>query len=83
MINAINEGKLDNAETYKFKYFNLEVPKKVEGVNEKLLNPEQDWANKNQYDETLKKLAQSFISNYKQKFEGKLKIDLSKSIPKI
>ena len=39
IINAINEGKLDNVETFKFKYFNLEVPKKVQGVDSNLLNP--------------------------------------------
>lgn len=50
IINAINEGKLDNAETYQFKHFNLQVPKKIEGLNEKLLHPEQDWANKQDYE---------------------------------
>ena len=29
ILDAINNGKLDNVQTYKFKHFNFDVPKKV------------------------------------------------------
>lgn len=39
MVDAINEGKLDNIPTYKSKFFNFEVPTEVPGLNPKLLHP--------------------------------------------
>ena len=50
MINAINKGNLENSETIKFKYFNLEIPKRIPGVDEKLLNPSENWNNKQEYE---------------------------------
>ncbi len=43
IIDAINKGELDQAETYNFKYFNFAVPKHIEGVDSKLLKPESNW----------------------------------------
>ncbi|MDO8548895.1 MAG: phosphoenolpyruvate carboxykinase [Ignavibacteria bacterium] len=66
MLNAALDGKLDNAETEKDPFFNLDVPLKCEGVPAEILNPKSTWKNKNNYDETAKKLANMFISNFEQ-----------------
>ena len=55
----------------------------MEGLDEKLLYPEKDWANNNKqdYDQSLRNLSKKIGENYKQKYHGKVKIDLSKYIP--
>jgi len=57
ILDAINDGKLNDAPTYTFKHFNFQVPKSVEGINESLLYPERGWRSKIEYDETLSSLA--------------------------
>lgn len=34
ILDAINDGKLNDVPTYTFKHFNFQVPKAVEGINE-------------------------------------------------
>ena len=65
IVDAILEGKLDNAEYETMPIFNLEIPKDVPGVNSAILNPRGMWKNKEEYDEIAKKLAKMFIENFK------------------
>ena len=83
MINAINEGKLENAETNKFKYFNLEIPKRIPGVDEKLLNPSENWNNKQEYGQKLKNLATKIAENYNKNFKGKINAEVDQYVPKL
>jgi len=46
-----------------------QVPQKCTGVPEEILNPETTWADKEDFDATLNKLAEMYIKNFK-KFEG-------------
>lgn len=46
MVDAINQGRLDNVPTYQSKFFNFNVPKEVPGLDPKLLHPENNWHSK-------------------------------------
>ena len=64
IINAILDGSIENAEFETLPIFNLQVPKSLNGVNSKMLNPRHAWANEAEYDETAKGLATKFIKNF-------------------
>lgn len=70
MLNAALTGKLDDVEYVKDPFFNLNVPVSCEGVPAEVLNPRSTWGDKNAYDETAKKLANMFITNFKEFEEG-------------
>jgi phosphoenolpyruvate carboxykinase (ATP) len=40
--------------------FNFEIPKSIEGIDSKILNPRNTWSDKQLFDRTLKNLAQQF-----------------------
>lgn len=63
IIDAINDGELDNVETYKFKYFNFDVPVNVPGIDPEMMYPERGWSSRVEYDETLSSLAVEFLEN--------------------
>ena len=65
IINAILDGSLDNAEFDNMPVFNLAIPKAVNNVDSKLLNPRNLWADPTAWDATAKKLGQMFIDNFK------------------
>jgi len=64
IIDAILEGKLDDAEYENLRYFNLAIPKSVPGVDSHVLNPRNSWKNPEEWDEAAKILAQKFINNF-------------------
>ena len=67
IIDAILNNELDEVETQKIPFFNLEIPINVKNVPTELLDPRNTWDNSNLWDEKAKELAQLFISNF-QKF---------------
>jgi phosphoenolpyruvate carboxykinase (ATP) len=69
IITAILTGKLDSVEYRHDEIFNLSVPQKVEGVEDKILDPSLSWTDKGKYVDQAKKLAQLFVENIK-KFSG-------------
>ena len=69
IITAVLTGRLDNIECRHDKIFNLFVPVKVPGVDEKILDPSLSWDDKSLYYDSAKKLAQLFVENIK-KFPG-------------
>lgn len=65
IIDSILNGSIEEADFEKMPVFNLEVPRKVEDVDPEILNPRNSWADKDDYDNTVKKLAQMFANNFK------------------
>ncbi len=65
IINAILDGSLDEAEYDQTMFFKLHIPKSLKGVDSKILNPRNNWKDKNAFDKTAYKLAQQFIDNFK------------------
>ena len=66
IINAIHDGSLAKAEFETLPIFNLSYPKTLHGVDSKILNPSITWANKDEYNSTLKKVAEMFNKNFKR-----------------
>ena len=66
IVNAIQNGELSDVETAHIDGLNLEVPVAVDGVDSKVLNPKETWADKSQYDEYLKNLIGQFQENFKK-----------------
>jgi phosphoenolpyruvate carboxykinase (ATP) len=64
IIDAIHEGKLDNAEYEKLDVFNLNVPTTVPGVPDQILNPENAWEDKEAFKVNLRQLAEKFQHNF-------------------
>lgn len=68
IVSAILNGKLREATYEKFPYFQFEIPKAVPGIESKLLDPRQTWANQAAFDAAAKALAEKFRDNFAQKF---------------
>ncbi len=66
IVNAIQDGELDDSETLKIPGLNLQIPKSVDGVDNKLLNPIDTWENKDEYNGYLKELISKFQENFKK-----------------
>lgn len=66
IVNAIHDGSLANAEYETLPVFNLQYPKALRGVDSKILNPENTWANKAEYKIYLHKVAEMFNKNFKR-----------------
>ena len=68
VVNAILSGELDNAETEHLDIINLDVPKNVPGVDNKLLQPKNTWANPENYEARARDLAEQFEKNFAEKY---------------
>ena len=66
IVNAIQDGELNDVETQKLPGLNLEVPLEIDGVDPKLLNPIETWNDKNEYARYLKDLISKFQENFKK-----------------
>ncbi len=76
IVTAILSGKLDKVSCRYDGIFNLYVPEKVPGVDDKILDSSSQWEDKNGYLQTAKNLARLFYENIKQ-YKG-----ISKSVVK-
>ncbi len=64
IIDAILNGDILNAPTKKIPYFDFEVPTSLAGVDPKILDPRDTYANPSEWDNKAKDLASRFIKNF-------------------
>ncbi|MDR1347273.1 MAG: phosphoenolpyruvate carboxykinase (ATP) [Prevotellaceae bacterium] len=69
IIDAILDGSIDKAPTKKIPYFDFETPVELPGVDPKILDPRDTYANAGEWDAKAKDLAGRFIKNF-VKFTG-------------
>ncbi|CAG0955317.1 partial phosphoenolpyruvate carboxykinase (ATP), partial [Anaerolineae bacterium] len=66
MIHAALEGELDKAEFVEEPFFGLHIPKAIQGVPSKVLNPRDTWADPTAYDAKARELAAMFRKNFEK-----------------
>ncbi|ASJ98328.1 phosphoenolpyruvate carboxykinase [Shewanella marisflavi] len=64
IVDAIVSGELKDVETVHIDKLNLDVPVAVSGVDSKLLNPVNTWADKAEYAKYAQQLAEEFAANF-------------------
>ena len=64
IIDAILDGSIDKAETKQIPLFNFTVPTALPGVDPKILDPRDTYANAADWEEKAKDLANRFIKNF-------------------
>ena len=82
-IDAILSGAINNCELETLPIFNLQIPKALEGVDSKVLNPMNTWDDKEAYMNTLKKLAQMFQKNFHRYDDTNIEFDFSAAGPQL
>ncbi len=81
IIDAILDGSIDKADTKTIPMFNFKTPLALPGVDPKILDPRDTYANVADWEVKAKDLAGRFINNFK-KFES-FNPDLVKSGPQL
>jgi phosphoenolpyruvate carboxykinase (ATP) len=82
LLNAALDGSLANVEMRIDPHFKFRVPVSVPGVDAKILNPRDTWADKAAYDAQAQKLARMFRENFK-KFEAHVGQDVLAAAPEL
>ncbi|MFH2038843.1 MAG: phosphoenolpyruvate carboxykinase (ATP) [Chloroflexota bacterium] len=82
LLNAVLDGKLENAEFYSDLIFNFQIPMACEGIPEKILYPSKAWDDEEEYWNKYRQLATRFIDNFK-KFEQTVSKKVLDAGPKI
>ncbi len=82
LLNAALDGSLNNAEFRTDPNFGFDVPVAVPGVDGKMLDPREAWADKGEYDKTAVKLVSEFIENFVQ-FEAHVDEGVRQSAPRL
>ncbi|MBU6444203.1 MAG: phosphoenolpyruvate carboxykinase [Alphaproteobacteria bacterium] len=82
LLSAALDGTLANAEMRVDPYFGFRVPVDVPGVDSKILNPRDTWADKGAYDAQARKLVGMFRDNFKI-FEAHVGADVLKAAPQL
>jgi phosphoenolpyruvate carboxykinase (ATP) len=82
LLNAALDGSLANAEMRIDPHFRFRVPVTVPGVDSKILNPRETWADKAAYDAQARKLVGMFRDNFR-KFEDHVGKDVLEAAPQL
>ena len=81
LLNAALDGSLKDAEFRTDPNFGFKVPVSVPGVDDKILNPRDTWADKDAYDAKAQDLVRRFIDNFAQ-FEAHVDEGVKEAAPK-
>ncbi len=82
-INGILDGSINDSDFEILPIFNLQIPKTLNGVETKVLNPRNTWEDKESYDETSLKLASMYIDNFKKYLTLESDYDFTSAGPKL
>ena len=82
LLNAALDGTLANAEMRLDPNFGFHVPVAVPGVDSRILNPRDTWADKAAYDAQARKLVSMFRDNFR-KFEAHVANDVLEAAPQL
>ena len=66
IIDAILDGSINTAPTKTVPYFNFEVPTALPGVDPKILDPRDTYADVSVWEEKAKDLAGRFVKNFEK-----------------
>ena len=66
IINAIQNGELNDVKTAHIDGLNLEVPLEIDGVDPKVLIPKNTWSDHDEYEKYLHDLIEKFKDNFKK-----------------
>ncbi len=82
ILDRIFDGSIESAEFIPHPIFQILVPQTVEGVDSKILNPQNTWSDQSAYFEMAGKLAGMMIENFKQYTEKSSEFDFAAYGPK-
>jgi phosphoenolpyruvate carboxykinase (ATP) len=82
-INAILDGSINDVEFDQTRWFRLNIPKSLPGVDSHLLNPRNAWVDKEAFDQTANKLAGMFIQNFKKYMTANDDFDYTQAGPQV
>ncbi|MCX7348870.1 MAG: phosphoenolpyruvate carboxykinase [Alphaproteobacteria bacterium] len=82
LLNAALEGRLENVPTRTDANFGFAVPEAVDGVDPRILNPRETWADTAAYDAMARKLVSMFVKNF-ARFEAKVGADVKAASPSL
>lgn len=66
IIHAIQSGSLESAETDYLEGLNLNIPKKVPGIDSSILNPSRTWDDLENYNSSATALILKFVTNFEK-----------------
>ncbi len=82
-VNAILDGSIKDVDFEQTQFFKLSIPKQLAGVETQLLNPRNAWPDKDNFDQTAKKLAGMFVENFKKYMVDNDDFDFTKAGPQV
>ncbi|MDY6849646.1 MAG: phosphoenolpyruvate carboxykinase (ATP) [Thermodesulfobacteriota bacterium] len=81
-VNAILDGSIEKAEFEQTRWFRLNIPKALPGVDSALLNPRNAWPNKEDFDNSANRLAGMFIDNFRKYVKDSDDFDFTQAGPR-
>ena len=82
LLSAALDGSLNKARMRADPFFGFKVPVGVPGVDAKILNPRDTWADKAAYDAQARKLVDMFVRNF-EKFSAHVGADVRDAAPSL
>jgi len=82
LLSAALSGRLDAVEMRTDRYFGFEVPLAVEGIDQRLLDPRDTWADGAAFDAQARELVAMFQANFAE-FEAAVDADVLSAAPRL